>query len=95
MKKKIYVVFDAKAENYGNPMFMSTRGEAIRMFTEECNRQDSMVCRYPEDFVLFEIGTYNEKEDGLIQAYISKKPIGSGVDFKKPEPLSLKTVNDK
>lgn len=84
MKMKIYVVYDSKSESYGNPMILRTRGEAVRMFTEECNRPDSMVCKYPEDFVLFEIGTYNEKNDGLLQAYMSKKSIGSGVDFKKP-----------
>jgi hypothetical protein len=93
MKKKIYVVYDSKAENYGNPMFFATRGEAIRMFSEECNRPESMVNKYPEDFTLFEIGTYNEKEDGLISAYINKSAIGCGVDFKRETP-PLKAVNN-
>lgn len=82
MKKKIYVVHDAKTETYGLPMFQHNRGHAIRSFSEQCNNPESLLYKYAEDFTLFEIGSYNEEKGILTPAQIHH-PVGKALDFKK------------
>lgn len=67
MAKVICSVYDAKAEVYGQPMFLRTNGEAIRSFVQEVNREESMLHAHPEDYTLFLIGHYDEETGELVQ----------------------------
>jgi len=60
MKLQIYTVQDKKTEEYGNPMFLRTHGEAIRGFADAVNKQDenNSLYKHPEDYALFHIGEY-------------------------------------
>lgn len=59
MNTKIYAIWDKAVETYGQPLFCRTRQEAIRLFQMEVNRQDSMICKYPEDYSLYEVGDFD------------------------------------
>lgn len=61
MKLKIYAVRDIATDQYGNPMFMISKGQAIRSFQDEVNRKDeqNMLYKHPTDYELYELGDYD------------------------------------
>jgi len=69
---RVFAIRDDKAEAYMQPFCTQTRGQAIRMFTDSVNAQDgqqrSVISDHPEDFGLFELGTYNEA-NGVILTF--------------------------
>lgn len=56
---RVFATFDVKAASYGRPMFLSTAGLATRMFVEACADPKSELAKYPADYSLFEIGSYD------------------------------------
>jgi len=62
MKYKVFVVFDRAGDVYGQPMFAGSAGIALRGFADEINRADEKNPFYmhPDDFDLFELGTYDD-----------------------------------
>jgi hypothetical protein len=81
-KKKMYVVYDSKSESYGLPMFFQSKGVAIRNFTDEVSRPDSLIAKHPEDFTLFELGDYSEST-GVFVIHPVKVSVGLACEFKK------------
>jgi len=84
MQSRILVVYDSKAEAYGRPFVVRSTGEGIRSFGDEINsgRDESQLSSHPEDFTLFEIGTWDDAS-GVIELYEAKKSLGVGLDFKR------------
>lgn len=56
---KLFAVRDVKADSFGNPITVQTVGVALRSFTDACNSGQSDLNKYPEDYMLYEIGTYD------------------------------------
>lgn len=82
MKLRMYSVYDSKALVYGQPMFISSVGSAIRAFTDLCNDPQSIVCKHPTDFVLYEVGEYDDST-GVVFAKSPFVNLGLASDFKK------------
>lgn len=59
----IVAVRDAKADSFGRPFFVPTVGLGVRSFQDEVNRaaEDNAFYRHPEDFALYELGTYDDE----------------------------------
>lgn len=55
-------VRDRAADVFGQPMFVASRGGAIRSFGDEVNRADAnnALHKHPEDFDLYELGIYDD-----------------------------------
>lgn len=64
MEYCVCVVRDSAANVYGVPMFMGSRGQAIRSFSDEVQRADAnnMLYKHPEDFELFYVGRYFDSD---------------------------------
>lgn len=77
----IFVTFDAKMEVYGVPFFAPSSAYAVRMFTDQVNDGDGLMSRHPEDFTLFDLGTFNT-ESGVITA-VAPKALCNGVQVKE------------
>lgn len=62
MKYLILTVRDRAAAAFGTPMYHMSRGSAIRGFADEVNRcaEHNMLFHHPEDFDLFELGTFDD-----------------------------------
>lgn len=60
MLQKIFSVYDSKAEAYMSPFFMVATGQAIRSFVDTATDAASQLGKHPEDFTLFELGTYDD-----------------------------------
>jgi len=77
----IVVVRDRAADVYAQPMFVTSIGSAIRSFGDEINRADqsNMLNAHPEDFDLFQLGTYDDSS-GSFDVY-SPRQIAIGKDL--------------
>ncbi|AXH75707.1 MAG: nonstructural protein [Microviridae sp.] len=62
MDYRIFSVFDVALGAYGRPMFLQSKGQAVRSFSDEVNRRadDNQMNRHPEDFQLFDLGSFSE-----------------------------------
>lgn len=87
MEINVYTVYDSKTNAYMQPWYARTRGEAIRSFTEAIQNPESMFHKYPGDFTLFEVGTWDD-QTGAIQMLEAKQEIGLALHFKRVEESS-------
>ncbi len=60
MKLLAFSIFDAAAEAFLPPMFMDTKGMAIRSFADAVNQEDSAFGRHAGDYTLFYIGSFDQ-----------------------------------
>lgn len=82
MKLMVFAVYDTKAEVYGTPMFFPAKGLATRAFDDQVNNKESLFCKHPQDFTLFQIGEYDQ-ESGLLIPLPSPASLGTGVEYVK------------
>lgn len=57
---KVFAMRDVKADAYGNIVALPTRGLAMRGFVDSCASKDSPLRQHPEDYTLYELGTFDE-----------------------------------
>ncbi|QCQ84947.1 nonstructural protein [Blackfly microvirus SF02] len=62
MRLHMYAVFDKAVGAYMQPFFLRSRGEALRSFQDACSDGKSNFCTHPEDYVLFFVGEYDDKD---------------------------------
>lgn len=55
-----YAVLDTKTGAYSQPMFFATDGAAVRAIITVGTDRDTQIGRYPEDFVFYHIGAYDD-----------------------------------
>lgn len=92
MIHRIFSVFDEKAEAFLQPLFMQTRGLAIRSFQAAVNDPGHTFSKYSADFVMYEIGTFDDVT-GEVCKLDSFHRIGSAFEFlDTPEKPALKEV---
>lgn len=83
MIHQVFAVRDNTAEIYMSPWVAPNKGVAIRSFAEEVNaRSESGVSKYPDQHVLFHLGSYDDEtaKYDLLPAPVS---LGVGIDYKK------------
>ena len=78
--QKLYYLYDSKSETYTAPMLHPARGQAIRSFSDAVNGGEGVISQHPEDFTLFEIGTF-DPYTGDVQLYETKDSVANGVDL--------------
>lgn len=84
---RIFTIWDIKAENFSNPFFMSTAGEAIRAFKDLVNDGNTTVGRHPGDYRLMCIGTW-DNSTGTITTE-QQDSFGFGSDYKDIGPTQI------
>ncbi|WNK13989.1 MAG: nonstructural protein [Microvirus sp.] len=57
---KLFSVYDNKAQAYLPPFAAVNAGVALRMFRDSATAADHMFTRYPLDYHLFEMGTFDD-----------------------------------
>lgn len=62
MKQIVCSVFDSAAQVFGRPFFVVAKGQAVRSFTDEVQRQapDNELARHPEDFTLYAVAEFDD-----------------------------------
>lgn len=84
----VFSVFDTVAKAYLRPFFGPTTEFAIRAFRELCEEPGHQFNRFPEDYVLYELGTFDEMKGQL--AGHAGFAIARAIEFSKSStPLHL------
>jgi len=83
MEIKSYAIYDSKTKTFDRPMFMLTNGQAIRGWETVCNDEKSDYYKYPDDFTLFEIGSYDDSK-GNFTNLMTPVSLGLAAQYKKP-----------
>lgn len=83
MRHCVVAVWDEKVQSFMRPFYAPRMGGAIRAFTDEVNRAGSEMGEHPEDYTLFELGSWND-EDGVFEE-VAKIPrrVVSATEVKK------------
>lgn len=61
MQLKIFSIRDSKGEVFNTPFYQKTHGEAERNFRQLLSDEKSLVSKYPDDFDLYYLGTYDDQ----------------------------------
>jgi hypothetical protein len=64
--QKMYAVYDVKSGLYFSPHFLQSDGVAIRSFSTACEDTQTEFNKFPEDFSLFHIGSFNTENGEII-----------------------------
>lgn len=80
MIRKMFTIYDSKAELYLAPFFMKTKGEALRAFTDTLSDPQSQIAKHPQDFTLFELGEYDDCH-ATIDMHQTPISLGVAIEF--------------
>lgn len=80
---RVMAVRDRAADVYGMPHFQVSLGAAIRSFGDEVNRaaENNAFYQHPEDFDLYELGSYNDQDGSFVTSV--PKQVAIGKDLKR------------
>lgn len=65
MTLKVFAVRDMKALAFLQPFFSNSTGSALRAFGDAVADKNCPFSKHPEDYVLYEIGTYDDNSAEL------------------------------
>lgn len=77
MESNMYSIRDLKGQMYNPPFFQPTHGTAERSFRELIRDPQSLCHKYPADYELFFLGTFND-ESGAVKPLEIPQHIVSG-----------------
>lgn len=78
----VMAAYDKKAKAYALPFFSPQVAVAVRQFGEAANTPDHQVCKHPEDFSLFLLGTFND-ENGHFNLTAQPTHVAEAINLKK------------
>lgn len=81
MIHKVFSVYDSKVEAYLQPFFMQTRGAAVRAITELVGDSKHQFGKYPMDYTLFELGSYDDS-NSKFDLHLTPHSLGLLQEFK-------------
>lgn len=61
MIKKLFSVYDSKSGVYSAPFMEHSNASGIRAFETGCKDKNTMMFSYPQDYTLFELGTFDDQ----------------------------------
>jgi len=82
MVKQIYSVFDAKAQTYSHPFYAPNEQIAIRDFTRACRDPQLDLSKFPEDFSLQHLGTFDD-ENAQFSVNLNPVPVITALACKE------------
>lgn len=77
---KLVTVYDTKAQAHLGVHVARTTAEALRQFESSCKSPDSNFYKFPSDFILFELGEFDEVT-GKLTPYDDKRSIATSAEF--------------
>lgn len=87
---KAFSIYDVRSELYARPFFAVSNGEAIRSFMELVKDRQTLPGKYPADFKLILIGSYDDIK-GLLEP-VPLVTLGFGSDFISLEATPIGVV---
>lgn len=65
MKLLLTAIYDHKVMAFTSVMTFRAKGEAIRSFSDAVADKNSMLSRYPADYSLMHLGTFDDNTGGV------------------------------
>ncbi len=85
MNLNAYSIYDDAAKAFATPFFAINDGIAVRMFQSNINsKEENNLSKYPDQFTLFKIGTFNDENGELVQL-LPAVSLGNGVTYSEKE----------
>lgn len=66
MELKIFAVRDEKAQAFMDPFVVPHVGQATRSFQDASSNDRSPINKHPEDYTLFQIGTFDNESAKIV-----------------------------
>lgn len=88
MKLNAYSLRDVKAETFAAPFFVPNDNLAIRLLNELVLDTRSNLGKYPADFMLYRIGSYDSEHALLVPCQVELVCSASSC-LPKPDPRQL------
>lgn len=88
MKLKVFSVYDGKIGAFMRPFFDAHTGNALRSFEEACKEPSSPFAKFSSDFVLYEIGVFDD-ESGLMTSHNPLIQQATSLEYARKHSLSL------
>ena len=85
---KIFTIYDSKSEAYLTPFFLKTTALAIREIETAVNDPNHQFGKFPADYSLFELGTYDE-DTAKIEMKKTPQSLGVCIEFKTQNEMPL------
>lgn len=82
MKQKIFTIYDSKAQAYLTPFFLHQEGMAIRIFTDCVNVSNHQFGKHPEDYTLFQIGSWDDEKS----KFLTNNPVALATGIELVDP---------
>lgn len=76
MLLSVFSIYDAGISTWMPPLFARNKGEILRWFMEASNDSQSKISKYPSDYTLFEIGTW---DDDKCKFSLLSTPVSIGI----------------
>lgn len=104
-KLKAFSILDGKTSSWSAPAFLQHTGQAERMFVDLANDGQSMISKYPTDFSLYEVGSWDDDKCILSSmspfhlittgASVKRKPSDEpGLPLPSTAPSSVRPVSN-
>ena len=81
---QVFTIWDAKSEVFMQPFYSHNVGTAIRSIQETMRDPNSMFAKYPEDFMLYQLGAYDDQLGKFELG--NPKLLGHIHEYKQQEP---------
>lgn len=82
MQKYLFSVYDVKANAFSNPFVAVNSNVALRSFATAANDANSEICQYPTDFILYQIGSFDDLS-GILTPETERIHLGIASQFKE------------
>lgn len=63
----MYSIFDSRSGIYNSPFVAFSDGDASRAVIRQARNPESQIAQFPEDYVLYRIGSFDERTGLLTQ----------------------------
>lgn len=83
MIRVVCAVRDRATVSFGNPIFVVALGEAHRSFADEVNRDGSPFNAHPEDYDLYELGSFDDATGRIVMLDDGPRQVAIGKDLVK------------
>lgn len=82
--QQVLAVRDRATDSFGVPIFVPAVGAAVRSFADEINRRDSPLQAHPEDYDLYHLAEYEDRE-GQLKPFSTPRLVAVGKDHKRDQ----------
>ena len=82
MKLVVVAVRDSAVDAFMRPFFVPSTAFAVRSFNDAVKEKDSLMFANPQDYALFELGTFDE-ETGKMENLPSPRQLVRAQDMKE------------